>query len=135
MNDLKELALDDSDLIEVLTERLHTIAGDERVIRKFSSFDMDDEIQQIEFVMRYPVNDFADREYVIELFALGMTIAWLTPKVDSIEYTVRSLGGKEEKNLQNHYKEMQSRLATLTHQFSEKLSSHGYINNSYVRGS
>ena len=41
---------------------------------------------------------------------------------------------KEEKNMQNPYKDMQSRLDTLQHEFSRKLASHGYINNSYVRG-
>ena len=45
-----------------------------------------------------------------------------------MEYT------KEEKNMQNPYKDMQSRLDTLQHEFSRKLASHGYINNSYVRG-
>ena len=88
----------------------------------------------IEFEMKYPVSDFADKEYVIELFALGMAIAWLNPKVDSLEYTIRALGGKEEKNLQNPYKEMQARLDKLEYQFSRKLASHGYINNSYIRG-
>ena len=134
INDIKELSLDENDLNELWTERLHSIAGDERVIEKFTSFDMDDEIQQIEFEMKYPVSDFADKEYVIELFALGMAIAWLKPKVDSLEYTIRALGGKEEKNLQNPYKEMQARLDKLEYQFSRKLASHGYINNSYIRG-
>ena len=60
INDIKELSLDENDLNELWTERLHSIAGDERVIEKFTSFDMDDEIQQIEFEMKYPVCDFAD---------------------------------------------------------------------------
>lgn len=71
---------------------------------------MDDEIQQIEFEMQYPVSDFADKEYVIGLFTLGMTIEWLKPQVDSAKFTARALGTKEEKNMQNPYKDMQSRL-------------------------
>lgn len=97
IDDVKELFLEDNDLLELNTERLHSIVGDERVINKFSSFAMDDEIQQIEFEMKYPVSDFADKEYVTELFALGMSIQWLKPKVDSINYTARVLGTKEEK--------------------------------------
>ena len=115
ISDMKELSLDENDLNETWTERLRTVAGDERVIKKFASFNMDDEIQQIEFEMQYPVSDFADKEYVIGLFTLGMTIEWLKPQVDSA-------------------KDMQSRLNTLQHEFSRKLASHGYINNSYVRG-
>ena len=134
ISDMKELSLDENDLNETWTERLHMVAGDERVIRKFASFNMDDEMEQIEFKMQYPVSDFADKEYVIGLFTLGMTIEWLKPQVDSAKFAARALGTKEEKNIQNPYKDMQSRLDTLQHEFSRKLASHGYINNSYVRG-
>lgn len=133
IDDVKELFLEDNDLLELNTERLHSIVGDERVINKFSSFAMDDEIQQIEFEMKYPVSDFADKEYVTELFALGMSIQWLKPKVDSINYTARVLGTKEEKNIQNNYSQITDRLDSLEHKFSQKLASHGYINNSYLR--
>ena len=98
ISDMKELSLDENDLNETWTERLRMVAGDERVIRKFASFNMDDEIQQIEFEMQYPVSDFADKEYVIGLFTLGMTIEWLKPQVDSAKFTARALGTKEEKN-------------------------------------
>lgn len=134
IDDVKELFLDENDLLELNTERLRSIVGDERVINKFSSFTMDDEIQQIEFKMKYPVSDFADKEYVTELFALGMSIQWLKPKVDSINYTARALGTKEEKNIQNNYSQLKDRLDSLEHKFSQKLASHGYINNSYLRG-
>lgn len=134
IDDVKELFLDDNDLLELNTERLHSIVGDERVINKFSSFTMDDEIQQIEFEMKYPVSDFVDKEYVTELFALGMSIQWLKPQVESRKSTARMLGTKEEKNMQNNYSKMIDRLDSLEHKFSQKLASHGYINNSYLRG-
>lgn len=57
ISDMKELSLDENDLNETWTERLHMVAGDERVIRKFASFNMDDEMEQIEFKMQYPVRD------------------------------------------------------------------------------
>ena len=133
-DDVKELSLEDNDLLELNTEILHSIVGDERVINKFSSFAMDDEIQQIEFEMKYPVSDFADKEYVTELFALGMSIQWLKPKVDSINYTARVLGTKEEKNIQNNYSQITNRVDSREHKFSQKHASHGYINNSYLRG-
>lgn len=104
ISDMKELSLDENDLNETWTERLRMVAGDERVIRKFASFNMDDEIQQIEFEMQYPVSDFADKEYVIGLFTLGMTIEWLKPQVDSAKFTARVLGTKEEKTYRIHIK-------------------------------
>lgn len=104
ISDMKELSLDENDLNETWTERLHMVAGDERVIRKFASFNMDDGMEQIEFEMQYPVSDFADKEYVIGLFTLGMTIEWLTPQVDSAKFTARALGTKEEKTCRIHIK-------------------------------
>ena len=134
IDDVKELFLEENDLLELNIERLHSIVGDERVINKFSSFAMDDEILQIEFEMKYPVSDFADKEYITELFALGMSIEWLKPQVESRQFTARMLGTKEEKNMQNNYSKMTERLNSLEHKFSQKLASHGYINNSYLRG-
>ena len=134
INDPKELQLNTDDLLSIYTERLHSVVGDERIVEKFSKLILDDEIQEIDFEMKYPVSDLADKEYVLELFSLGMTIEWLKQQVDSRIYTARALGGKEEKNMQNHYKPMQERLHELESQFSRKLARHGYINNSYING-
>ena len=134
INDTKELSLDENDLLEIYTERLHSVVGKPRVRRLFSSISLDDEIQEMTFALNNSVDEESDKDFVLEILSLGMAIAWLKPKVDSLEYTIRALGGKEEKNLQNHYKEMQARLDKLEYQFSRKLASHGYINNSYIRG-
>ncbi len=55
INDPKELSLDESDLTEICTERLHTVIGDSRVAVKFSKITMDNEIQQLNFELKYPV--------------------------------------------------------------------------------
>ena len=47
INDPKELSLDESDLLEIYTERLHSVIGKPRVRRLFSSITLDDEIQEI----------------------------------------------------------------------------------------
>ncbi len=49
INDPKELSLDESDLLEIYTERLHNVISNPRVRRLFSSLVLDDNIQQIEF--------------------------------------------------------------------------------------
>lgn len=134
IEDIEELFLDENDLLELNTERLHSIIGDERVIDKFSLFEMDDEIQQIEFEMKYPISDFADKAYVTELFALGVSIRWLSPQIESRKFTSIALGTKEEKGIQNNYAKMIDRLNSLEHKFTQKLANHGYINNSYLRG-
>ena len=74
INDPKELALDESDLTEICIERLHTVIGDSRVAIKFSNVIFDDELQQVIFKLKYPTNDFVDKEYVIKLLSMGMEI-------------------------------------------------------------
>ena len=134
VNDPKELLLDRNDLLEIYMERLHMTASDPRVIAKFTTLTMDDNIQQIEFELKYHVNDFADNAFVIKLFSLGMSIEWLKPQVDSLTHTAEILGGKEEKLLRNNYKPMKERLEKLEQQFSKLICNYGYINNSYLRG-
>ena len=134
VNDPKELSLSDSDLSEIYLERLHMVLGDPRVAAKFSTITFDDDLEEINFSLKNSVSDFSDSEFVIKLFALGMSIEWMKPQIESLKYTLRMVGGKEEKSLQNPYKQMQDRLKRLEKQFSDHLSSHGYLNNSYLRG-
>lgn len=134
VDDPKELSLDVNDLSEICTERLHASVSDPRVIAKFSNILLDDDIQEISFSLKNPVNDFVDKEFVIKLLSLGMSIEWLKPQVDSRIYTSEIVGGKEEKLLRNNYKPMKERLENLEKQFSRLISNYGYINNSYIRG-
>ena len=47
INDPKELSLNKNDLLEIYTERLHSVVGKPRVRRLFSSLSLDDEIQEM----------------------------------------------------------------------------------------
>ena len=133
-NDSKEMSLSESDLFEIYTERLHSVIGNPRVRRLFSSITLDDEIQQIDYELNHSVDEKSDKEFIIEVLTLGMAIEWLQPQVDSRKYTAQMIGGKEEKMLQNNYKPMKDRLDSLERQFSKLLSHYGYLNNSYIRG-
>lgn len=134
INDPIESSLNVNDLIEIYTERLHMTISDPRVMAKLSSITMHDEIQEMDFELKYSVSDFADTEFMIKLLSLGMAIEWLRPQVNSRIYTSEFIGGKEEKMLQNNYKPMTERLKSMEQQFSKLLGHYGYINNSYLRG-
>ena len=134
INDPKELSLDESDLLEIYTERLHSVIGKPRVRRLFSSITLDDEIQEMTFTLNNSVDEYADEDFVIEVLTLGMTIEWLQPQVDSRIYTAEAIGGKEEKMLQNNYKPMQTRLADLETKLNKKIRDYGYMYNSYLNG-
>lgn len=134
INDPKELSLNEEDLTEIYVERLHNTFGNPRVRRIFSSILLDDEIQEISYELNNSVDEDSDNDFVCDVFILGMTIEWLQPKVDTIDFTLAALGGKEEKVLNNPFKSLQSRLADTKTELNKLIRDHGYINNSYLRG-
>lgn len=134
LEDQQELTLSEADQTELNVERLHQVFGDPRVFGKFSTLELDDDFEEITFELKTSVNEFADQEYLSKLLSLGMAIEWYEHKINNRKYTLISLGGKEEKMLQNLYKQLQDRQKVLRIKFSNLLSYHGYINNSYLQG-
>ena len=51
IDDPKELALNSNDFYEIYTERLHNVLGDARIRRLFSSIVLDDEFQEVSFLL------------------------------------------------------------------------------------
>ena len=128
------LSLNDVDLLEMETDWLHSVVANPYVRNLFSEFSMDDEIQLITYELKYSIDEAADREFVISLFTLGMKIAWLQPKVDSILNTAPTIGGKEEKKLLDNHKYNIDRLKTLKTEQKKLIRDYGFMNNSYVNG-
>ena len=135
INDPKELSLDENDLLEIYTERLHSVVGKPRVRRLFSSISLDDEIQEMTFTLNNSVDEESDKDFVLEILSLGMAIEWLQPQVDSRNYTAQMVGGKEEKMMQNHYKPMQDRLNSMKKEQNKMIRDYGYMYNSYIKES
>lgn len=132
IDDPKELSLDLSILNEIYVERLHSVVGNQRVRRLFSSIRLDDEINEIDYQLENSVDEYSDEDFVIELFVLGMVIEWLQPKVDSILFTAPMIGGKEEKKILDHHKDTINRLDSLKVELEKKIRDYGYMYNSYI---
>ena len=94
IDDPKELQLNDDDLLEIYTQRLHSVISKPFIRRLFSSIKMDDEIQELEYELVDPVDEYSDKDFVEELFAMGIAIEWLEPKVKSLKNTTSFFGGK-----------------------------------------
>ena len=113
INDPKELSLDENDLLEIYTERLHSVVGKPRVRRLFSSLLLDDEIQEMTFTLNNSVDEESDKDFVLEILSLGMAIEWLQPQVESVIHTSVMIGGKEEEKLLDDHKNMIDRLDSM----------------------
>ena len=135
INDQKELSLDESDLFEIYTERLHSVVGKPRVRRLFSSISLDDEIQEMTFTLNNSVDEESDKDFVLEILSLGMAIEWLQPQVDSIIHTSVMIGGKEEKKLLDNHKNMIERLDSMKKEQNKMIRDYGYMYNSYIKES
>ena len=135
INDPKELSLDENDLLEIYTERLHSVVGKPRVRRLFSSISLDDEIQEMTFTLNNSVDEESDKDFVLEILSLGMAIDWLQPQVDSVIHTSVMIGGKEEKKLLDNHKNMIDRLDSMKKEQNKMIRDYGYMYNSYIKES
>ena len=135
INDPKELSLDENDLLEIYTERLHSVVGKPRVRRLFSSISLDDEIQEMTFTLNNSVDEESDTDFVLEILSLGMAIEWLQPQVDSVIHTSVMIGGKEEKKLLDNHKNMIERLDNMKKEQNKMIRDYGYMYNSYIKES
>ena len=135
ITDPKELSLDESDLLEIYTERLHSVVGKPRVRRLFSSLSLDDEIQEMTFTLNNSVDEESDKDFVLEILSLGMAIEWLQPQVDSVIHTSVMIGGKEEKKLLDNHKNMIERLDSMKKEQNKMIRDYGYMYNSYIKES
>ena len=135
INDPKELSLDENDLLEIYTERLHSVVGKPRVRRLFSSISLDDEIQEMTFTLNNSVDEESDKDFVLEILSLGMAIEWLQPQVDSVIHTSVMIGGKEEKKLLDNHKNMIERLDNMKKEQNKMIRDYGYMYNSYIKES
>ena len=135
INDPKELSLDENDLLEIYTERLHSVVGKPRVRRLFSSLSLDDEIQEMTFTLNNSVDEESDKDFVLEILSLGMAIEWLQPQVDSVIHTSVMIGGKEEKRVLDNHKNMIDRLNSMKKEQNKMIRDYGYMYNSYIKES
>ena len=135
INDPKELSLDENDLLEIYTERLHSVVGKPRVRRLFSTLTLDDELQEMTFTLNNSVDEESDKDFVLEILSLGMAIEWLQPQVDSVIHTSVMIGGKEEKKLLDNHKNMIDRLDSMKKEQNKMIRDYGYMYNSYIKES
>ena len=135
INDTKELSVNENDLLEIYTERLHSVVGKPRVRRLFSSISLDDEIQEMTFALNNSVDEESDKDFVLEILSLGMAIEWLQPQVDSVIHTSVMIGGKEEKKLLDNHKNMIERLDSMKKEQNKMIRDYGYMYNSYIKES
>ena len=130
------LDLGTDELHDFLVAWLHTAVSKPYVRKLFSSITLNDEIMVMKYDMKYEVDEETDREFVIEILALGMGIQWLTPKINSTVNINQMFGSKEEKyySQSSHLTELRSLRKDWIKEQRSMIRDRGYNWNSYLDG-
>lgn len=130
------IELSEEDLNDFLCSWIHSASANPYVRRLFSTFILDDEIQEISYEIKYSVDEFSDIEFITEILTLGVVIAWLEPKINSINNIAQMFGSKEEKyySQAQHLSELQKLLDSCQKKQRRMIADRGYAWNSYLDG-
>ena len=130
------IELQENELNDFLCNWIHSSSANPYVRRLFSTFSLDDEIQEIYYEMKYSVDEFSDTEFITEVLTLGVVVAWLEPKINSINNIAQMFGSKEEKfySQSQHISELRALVNDAKKQQRRMIADRGYAWNSYLDG-
>ena len=130
------LELPEDSIYMLLSEWLHSVIANPYVRRLFNKFSIYDEIQEIQYEMKYSVDEDTDKEFLKEIISLGMIVAWLEPKVNSINNIAQMFGSKEEKfySQSQHLSELRALLNDSKKKQRRMIADRGYAWNTYLDG-
>lgn len=132
--DFIELPVDD--LNDFLCNWIHSASANPYVRKLFTTFNLDDEIQTLSYEMKYSVDEFSDEDFIVDIISLGMVVAWLEPKVNSINNIAQMFGSKEEKfySQSQHLSELRGLVNDSKKLQRRMIADRGYVWNSYLGG-
>lgn len=130
------IELPEDTLNDFLCSWIHSASANPYVRKLFSSFVSDDEIQTMTYEMKYSVDEISDEEFLVEVIALGMAIAWLEPKINSINNINQFFGSKDEKwfSQAQHLSELKGLVSDFKKQQRRMIADRGYVWNTYLDG-
>lgn len=133
--DYSFLEYDEKYIREQMVSWLHTSFANPRLRAKFSGLEMDDEHAKFDFELKVSVSENDDIEFVKDIIARSMVIAWIEPQVKTVLLTKQMFGGKEEKFYaqSNHLSQLQNLLSGAKEELSKILRDYGYLHNLYIK--
>lgn len=129
----------------ILCSWLHSALSAPYVFRLFSTIvipeednieDLSDKNNKIEFELNYSINDYSDKNFIIEVLSYGIALAWIEPKVNSLVNISQMFGSSAEKwyAQANHLSEIRALRDDLNIKQRSLIRDRGYSNNDYLDG-
>lgn len=97
VKDYEMSGLDERLVKEMLNGYLRSTLSRPMVRRLFQSIVMDDDVEEIEYIMREPLDDDSDKDFVEEVLSVGMVVSWVDPRYHSTLLTSQLLTNTEQK--------------------------------------
>ena len=128
------IGLSDQQATAFLVGWLRAAANKPFVTALFTDLTLDDEIMVLDFVLKYQQGDNMDLSVVREVLALGVTIEWREPKVNSLLNISQVFGSSEEKFYaqSTHLAQLKELSQTLKQEQRQMIADRGYFNNTYL---
>ena len=135
ITDYSFLEYDESFIKSQMVSWLHSSSSSPRLRAKFLVFSLNDENAVLSFSLKNSVGEQSDCDFVSDILARAMVIAWIEPEVKNVLLTKQLLTGSEEKFYAqaNHLSQLEQMLSTAKTEFKNILRDYGYLNNSYIR--
>ena len=97
VTDYKLPQIDEYLVNEMMAQWLHSTLSRPYIRRLFSSFSMDDDVEEIEYELKNSISDDEDQEFVEELLAEGLVVQWIRPQYRSVLNTQQLFSNSEQK--------------------------------------
>lgn len=137
VTDYDFLTMSDDDMVNQLIEYLHSAISKPYVRRLFSSLELDDEVMEMTYEMKFVTDESQDEDFVIEMLALGMLIEWTEPLLNS-KLTMQQMitSSKESKfySQAQHLSTIQSVYDSTYKKQRDLIRDRGYIYDGYLGG-
>lgn len=120
---------------EEMREWLQSTLSHSYIYRIFNSFSADDEIAEMEYTLKTPVDDYSDKNFVDELLGNAMVAEWMDTKVNNTNLIhLMVTNSKEGKwfSQQQHIGQLRELRADSESKVRSMLRDKGFNYNSYL---
>ncbi len=134
VEDYNIVGLDTNLVNEMMNGWMKSVLSQPYIRRLFDTLTFDEDIEQIEYTMKYPISEDEDKDFVEELIALGMVAEWVSPKYHSTLLTSQFYSNSEQKyySQANHMTELKDMYHRAKNDVRKLIRDRGYINNVYI---
>lgn len=134
VEDYNMIGLKENLVNEMMNGWMRSTLSKPYVRRLFDTLTIDEDMEELEYTMKFPVSDEEDQDFVEEVIAHGMVVEWLSPKYHSTLNTAQMFSNSEQKfySQANHMSELKDMYHRAKNDLRKLIRDRGYINNSYL---